>query len=211
MAQKNGRRFLWVGGSGRAGKSTMTTRIGKEFGYVCYDGTGNAHRRLPDAKPGSAAHAYRIAIQNQDPQSQFLEGTPESISNQYMAWAREDFDLARQEIDAYSNDTGVIVDAFLLPPAIALSSVNPNDVVFLFSTPQFQRTMWEKTTWYLEYTKRCRDPNQAKENFIAGALRTSQMLLSQCQRLGGRIIITGGRLSADEVYYALIQALGLSS
>lgn len=82
------------------------------------------------------------------------------------------------------NNHGVVVDAFLLPPTAALNEVDSSNLIFLFSTAEFQRTQWQETTWFRKFTDETNDPGLAAHNFIESGVVTAQNLLEECRRIG---------------------------
>ena len=108
------------------------------------------------------------------------------IVDEKRARAEWEYPLIKQDATLVPNDNGV-VDAFLLPPTAALNEIDPSNLIFLFSTAEFQRARLQEDTWFRKYTDDTDDPGLAAHNFIESGVVTAQNLLDECRCIGAHI------------------------
>lgn len=194
------KRLIWIGGASRAGKSTVAKRLAETygFGYLSGDAAANAHvRSAPESSP---SYEVRLSLDDREASTRYLCTSAQHIADTNFARAAEEYELIKKDVTAVQTDRGVIVDAFLLPPSRAVEEVDRADLMFLFSTEEFQRERWIESTWYRKYTDNTEDPELAVSNFIESGIVVSRELLAECKRVGAPFLITGGVLDLSEVY-----------
>ncbi len=206
-------RVVWIGGSSRSGKSTIGERIAAEYRYhyISGDAVASAHAR--DAAAGTVASRFRKAMEDDDALNEILLGSVANLADLYLAWAREEFDLARSELNAPAvhGTEGTVVDAFSLLPELVLEHLQNGNVVFLYSTEDFQRKLWEKAEWVRSIAARTADPTLAVANFIEAAVRRDKMLERQAKAYGLPHVHTGGYQTEAASYARVVEHLFRSS
>lgn len=205
------RHVVWIGGAARSGKTTVTKWLEARHGFVRYEGDRGAEYRIEHATPDQPI-TYRSRRMFEAPSlfAQFFERDPDEIAVDLLASGTEEFPYAKRDIDNI-NAARVAVDAFILRASQVIEVAQPQHVVFLFSTEDFQRELWRKGGWYKNYVGVCRNPEQAAENFVEGIIRQSRMLQAEAEELGCQIIMTGGVKSIDKVFEEIGRLSGFLS
>jgi hypothetical protein len=132
----------------------------------------------------------------------FFDRRPEEIAGDFLDLGREQFALTRRQIEARTGRP-TVVDGFILRAGQVLEAANPDHVVFLFSTDDFQRDLWRKCGWYKSYVTCCGDPDLAAHNFVESMVHVSQCQRRECEELGVHVIETGGMRTIPEMIEAV--------
>jgi hypothetical protein len=203
-------RVLWLGGSACAGKTTTTSRIEEDFRFKAYNCDDQMDRHAENAQEGSAAYVFKQVYADDQASRRFYGGSAVDMAEAYAAWGTEVFETIYDDVTALSTSSPVIVEGALIPPSILLRKVNPVDVLFVFSTPDFLETMWRERSWYSLLAQKTDNPQEAFENFVRATALISERWQDQCNDLGVRMIVTAGRIRIEESYAEVKRAFGLA-
>lgn len=204
----------WVGGGAAAGKSTVSQRLCKEFGFTRWDADGRWIEHWQTATSERNPVAFRIgSTQRHHGSFDWLyDRTGQEIAQDYQEMARVEFVDAIDELLQMPRDAPIVVDAFLGFPELVLQVARPEKAVFLICTDVFMRQIWKQRTTegepgFLPILRQqldtCSDPDFALERFIESNLIENRMMADDCERKGATLILTCGNMGPEEAYSAV--------
>ena len=213
-AKNSLKHVYWVGGAAAAGKTTICRRLCDRYGFIRWSGDARWIEHWHSATPESHPIPHRIGSTMRDGGSlEWFFGRPaRNIADDYVTMARAEFQSAVDELTQMPRDTPIVVDAFLGFPELILKVAHPENAVFLICTEEFMQRTWtlrtsESAPGFLPILKRqldtCTDPRSALDLFNESNKIQSRFIADDCRRESARLIVTGGRIDADEVYDAV--------
>lgn len=190
------RHVYWIGGTGGAGKSTVSGRLAERHGLqlYCFDDSGPRHtpRATPDRCPEFAAF---IAMSMDE---RWLLRSPEEMARNAIAGWAERFDFVLDDLLAMPAAPGIVAEGIgLLPGSVAEALDDVRRAVFLVHTPALLRGADDARQGLTSMTQRTSDPPRA----LAKLLRRNELLAdhmrTEAQRCGMRVIDVDERLSIE--------------
>lgn len=206
---------LWIGGASSGGKTTVSTRLADEFGFLRYD--GDAHLHMAEATKNDAPTMYAIRERWVAKNKPHLAWTlpPEEQAAQFRAGYPEDFRLAVDDLLGMDAQRSIVVDLFGGYPIPELVEIaGPRRLIFLVATPEFQRNDYLQT-FEREGTRdklvpHYPDPELLMANYVECHVMLSQYVREECERQSLPILITGGNMRVEEVYVAVCKHFRLA-
>ena len=204
----------WIGGGAAAGKSTISRRLTREYGFTLFSGDRRwiEHWRTSTPEANPVAHRIGETLERGEPFDWFFSRSGQEIADDYIAMARIEFEDCVNELLRMPNDKPIIVDAFLGLPQLVLTVARPERAVFLICTDDFLRKKWIDRTSpgnpdFLPILRQqidtCADPELAVGNFIQSNIVQNRFIAEDCRRCRGNLIVTGGHIDVEDAYAAV--------
>jgi hypothetical protein len=193
---------FWIGGGPCAGKSTISTRLSSDFGFVRYDGDAKCLEHLKLATPKNNSVGFRVhsSLKQGELLTWFVDRPGKEQAKDNIEWARCEFEFVIDDLLTMPRDEPIVVDAFPSFPQTIFKATSPQHAVFLVSTDDFQRNMWAKREWHKKHLESCSDPESALDQWMDCQFRLSRYIADDCKDRGAALVITGGHLDIEQVY-----------
>lgn len=208
---------LWVAGGTCSGKTSITTRLAREWDMIRYDGSERfrtVHLQGADGSRYPLIDSMRRSAAKGKPGWASLATTPEELLQLVRRFSREALELAVADLLMMPRDHCIVVDSFRLSFAVSeiIALGERGRVIFLAATSEFQRSTWarrfderfeqERTSAHLA------NPDSQAE-FVERLCIGTDWLRNECNRLRLPFLETGGCRSFDEVYAHICNHFGL--
>jgi 2-phosphoglycerate kinase len=197
-----------LGGSPCSGKSTLAERLSQEFHVQHYkvDDHQDSHTKRCSAKRHPTMYQYSTMTWNEIwMRSVAVQGQEE------FAYYRERFEMILHDLEQYEAGKRLILEgAAFLPELVERNGANPNRVLFLVPTKDFQLRFYGQRPWIKDILKECEHPNQAFENWMMRDQLFGREILRQADTRNYKAIVVDGRQDIDEQYEYVKEYFGLN-
>ena len=123
---------------------------------------------------------------------------------------QERFEFIVQDLEQFSGKNAVLLEgAAYLPELLSLNKANPQKVIFLVPTKNFQIQHYSKRPWIKHILKECDHPEKAFENWMMRDHLFGQKIIRQARDRNFQTILVDGKQSIDAQYEQVKQLLGL--
>ena len=188
--------ILWIGGSPCAGKSSIARLLAQQYNLQTYscDDSYDAHlkRATPDKHPLMSNAAGMTWDQ--------VWMRPVGILvTRELAFYREEFELVLEDLLVIPRSTPIIAEgATLLPECVTPLLKNPNQAIWIVPTEEFQLKEHARREWVENILSRCRDPQQAWQNWMGRDAGFARAVAQDAKARGLRVIEVDGTKSIEE-------------
>ena len=126
------------------------------------------------------------------------------------AYYRERFEMIAEDLNQTDPSSPLIMEgAAYLPELLNENDADPDRVVFLVPTREFQIKHYSQRTWIKDILEQCDDPEVAFANWMERDNQFGKAIIRQTGKLGYRSIIVDGGEGLDEIYERVKGYLGL--
>ena len=205
---------LWIGGAPCAGKTTMSQRLSSDYGMSRYDGDCRFERHFEEADPDDSpvTCAARARVHREGSSVWMFEQGAEEMAAFMRDLGREDLQATCRDLLELPSGEPIVVDLYSGHPSWVCQVARPDRAVFLVATDDFQDATWlGRDGPFRREIEQCVDPTAAMAEFLKCCRQLSRWVRQECRELGLPLLITGGRMDADETYAAICQQFGLRS
>ena len=198
----------WIGGASGAGKSTIATRLAREYGldlYATDDVMRDHHRR---SAPADTPYLQQFAAMDMD--ERWLNRSPQTMLDTFHWYRGEAFDLLVDDLKAWPAGRRVVAEGFrLLPELVAPLLEDPRRAVWLLPTPQFRRAAFESRNGLWTIAGQTSDPERALRNLLERDRMFTERLAATTARMGVPVIHVEPAMTEDDLAAAVAGAFGL--
>ena len=177
--------LYWIGGSGCSGKSSIVRLLEKEHGFTTYhcDEHWGEHneRSNPVDHPGTIRFWSDLEGYCRLPQAEFFEAS--------RAFFKEDFAMVLEDLAAMQNEK-IIVEGVTLEPDFVLEVADPQKVIFMIASEEFQRANFLKRDMQKRVFQGFADPEGTFEAFVSNLAFQTRSIYDHAMELGLKVIIT---------------------
>jgi len=118
--------------------------------------------------------------------------------------------MIAQDLEQYERETRIILEgAAYLPELLELNEANPNNVIFLVPTKEFQLHYYSQRPWVKSILKECEDPEQAFANWMMRDHLFGEEILRQAKARNYKTILVDRSRSIDQQYENVKEYFGL--
>ena len=194
---------LWICGGTNAGKTTITRRLGKEFGFQCYhsDDEHSRHIELATEERTPLMWHQQQLVEEGRFSDWFNALNPEEMAQGGIEFGAEVLLMVIDDLMVMPKDTKIVVDLVNANPEVLLRAADAHHLVFLVATDSFQRQTVEDHG--NEYARKI------GENVYDALRLHNEIFRSEAKSLGLRLIATGGEMTEDEAYAEVCRHFGL--
>lgn len=127
-----------------------------------------------------------------------------------LAYYRERFEMIVQDLATYPLAKPFILEgAACLPELIEQQGADPQRVIFLVPTREFQLHHYRQRSWIHSILSECKDPDLAFANWMRRDQLFGRTVLRQAKDRNCATILVDGKLSVDELYERVKEYFGL--
>jgi 2-phosphoglycerate kinase len=197
-----------LGGSPCSGKSTIAERIASQYTLQYYKvddhESEHAKRCQPDRHPVMSMYS------KMDWNGIWSRPVPLQVRDEF-EYYRERFAMILQDLEKYDTGKSIILEgAAFLPELISSYSVDPEKVIYLVPTKEFQIYHYQQRPWIKDILQECEDPGQAFENWMMKDHLFGQEILQQAQAHRYQTIVIDGKQGINELFERVTVQWGLA-
>jgi hypothetical protein len=194
------RHLCWIGGSPGAGKSSITRLLARQYGtwgYYC-DWHQLGHEVLRTSR--IAEFPALAAWNRKSLDDRWVHTPPEQMAREVLAVWEERFPLVVADLDKVPAGTCVVEGAGCLPNQVLSLTADPQNAVWLVSTPDFvRRVRVERYKQGESLALQTSDPPRALNNIIERDIILSAVVQTEAARLGGVVVPVDGTRSVESI------------
>lgn len=124
---------------------------------------------------------------------------PEQLVTRELAFYREEFGMVVEDLLAMPHTTPILAEgAALLPECLTADLESVRRAVWVVPTEEFQRREYARREWVKNILRRCSDPEQAWENWMARDAGFARAVAHQAQERVFQLIEVDGSRSIEE-------------
>jgi 2-phosphoglycerate kinase len=187
-----------LGGSPCSGKSTIAERLASQYNLQYYKVDDHDQEHTRRAQPDR--HPVMFTYSTMSWNAIWLRPVPLQVQEEF-AYYRERFEMIVQDLEQYDVGTPIILEgAAYFPDLIRPYHDNPQKVIYLVPTKDFQVHHYQQRPWIKHILKDCDNPRQALENWMMRDHLFGQEVLRQAQAHHYQTIVVDGKQSIDEQF-----------
>ncbi|MBK8905781.1 MAG: hypothetical protein IPM53_31655 [Anaerolineaceae bacterium] len=187
-----------LGGSPCSGKSTIAERLSQEFQLAYYK--VDDHERAHSARCSPERHPVMHRLKGMSWEEIWMRPVPEQVEEEF-AYYRERFAMIVQDLQAFDPEKPLILEgAAYLPELLEQSGANPQRVIFLVPSREFQYEYYRQRPWIHGILKECKDPSQAFDNWMMRDHLFGQSILAQARARKYAMLLVDGTLTLQKQY-----------
>jgi len=190
---------LWIGGSPCAGKSTIASMLGKQYGLDVYHVDETLPHHAPHFTPSKQPCLYKwthIAWNDLWMQSE------DQLFKEVIRCYGEHFELAIEDLKAMPKSKGIIAEGnVFMPDKVVNLLTHPNQAIWLIPTRKFLfDTYRSNRSGMVEgIVKTCDDPEQAYLNWMNRDANFSEWVEQRARIAGLEVLKVSGDQSIQKV------------
>lgn len=124
---------------------------------------------------------------------------------------RERFEMIFEDLEKLAPGKPIILEgATYFPDLVRPYGVDPEKVIYMVPTREFQTHHYQQRTWIQHLLKECDDPQQAFENWMLRDHLFGQEVLRQTKLHNYRSIVVDGKQSVNELFEKVRGYFGLA-
>ncbi|MFC1997796.1 hypothetical protein ACFLXI_09390, partial [Chloroflexota bacterium] len=176
-----------LGGSPCSGKSTIAGKLSARFHLNYYKVDDHFQEHVKRCNPEMHPVMHKISKMGWNE----IWSRPVSVLvKEELEYYRELFGMILQDLGKYESDWPLIVEgAALLPELINRTSIDPDRVLYMVPTKEFQIHHYSQREFIQYILKDCKDPEAAFDNWMMRDHLFGKEILRQAQIFGFRTII----------------------
>lgn len=120
---------------------------------------------------------------------EFLRLPPAAFEEASRAWFQEDFAIVLEDLNAMPNET-IFVEGVTLEPEFVLEVADPQQVLFMIASEEFQRKHYLKRDMQRTVFQGLPDPEGSFEAFMGNLAVQTRSLCKRAEDFGLKVIIT---------------------
>lgn len=159
------RHVYWVGGGSGAGKSTVATRLGSQYGMRVYrtdDVMGDHWNRCDPQECPCLAEFVGMTMDER-----WVNRSPEVMLETFHWFRGEGFNLIIEDLLELPADRPVVVEGFrLLPALVEPLLLDRRQAVWLLPSPDFRLSAFESRGSLMDIADKTSDPPRALNNLL---------------------------------------------
>jgi adenylate kinase family enzyme len=187
-----------LGGSPCSGKSTIAERLSCEFDLQYYKVDDHERDHAKRSNPSRHPTMYKYSTMNWN--EIWMRPVTDQVQEEF-EYYRERFEMIAQDLEKYEQEKTIILEgAAYLPELLELNEANPNHVIFLVPTKEFQLHYYSQRPWIKDVLKECEDPEHAFANWMMRDHLFGQEILRQAKSRNYKTIVVDGRRNIDQQY-----------
>lgn len=201
--------LYWIGGSPCAGKSSISQWLAEHWGLEIYavDSAFDRHIQHLDAHRHPALTRWCNATWDErwmQPADQLLR--------EVIACYSEHFSLVLEDLYALTEQRPLLVEgSALLPRLVAEVAPDPQRMIWIVPTADFQRTYYAQRPWIREILAECRQPEAAFANWMERDARFACWVITEAAGIGGTVLQVDGQQSLPDNARAVVNHFGLAT
>lgn len=187
-----------LGGSPCSGKSSIAEQLAQEFRLAYYK--VDDHEPEHAARCDPARHPVMHRLKQMSWEEIWMRPVQEQVDEEF-AYYRERFEMIVEDLQAFDPETPLILEgAAYLPELLAQNNADPQRVIFLVPSREFQYQYYRQRPWIHGILKECSDPEQAFDNWMMRDHLFGQTLLAQAKARRYTTLLVDGTLTLEEQY-----------
>ncbi len=188
----------WIGGTGGAGKSTVSTQLAERHGLQLYQFDDSSARHVPRARGDRHPEFSAFIAMSMD--ERWLLRSPEEMARNAIAGWAERFDFVLDDLLAMPAQPEIIAEGIgLLPECVAEALDEPRRAAFLIHSLAFLRDADDARQGLTAMTKMTSDPARALANLMRRNELLADHLRTNAMRRGLRVFDVDRSLSLARV------------
>ncbi|MCJ7694632.1 MAG: AAA family ATPase [Anaerolineaceae bacterium] len=187
-----------LGGTPCSGKSTLAERLSNEFAFQYYkvDDHESEHARRIDPN----RHPVMIKYAQMSWDERWMRPVSCQVEELF-DYYHERFEMIVQDLENYDHESPIVLEgAAYLPDLLVSNNANPERVLFLVPSSEFQRAHYSLRPWINQILKGCEDPEQAFENWMMRDQLFGKEILLQSKAGSYGTILVDGSKNIDQQY-----------
>jgi dephospho-CoA kinase len=192
-----------LGGSPCSGKSMLAQRLSQEFKLQYYkvDDYDREHAERCDPKLHPNMSRFARLSWNEI----WMRPVSDQVADEF-EYYRERFELIAQDLGQYDENKPLILEgAAYLPELLEQNGADPQRVIYLVPTHEFQLRHYRQRPWIQQILQTCAEPEQAFENWMLRDHLFGREIARQAQAKGFETILVDGSQTIGE-HYAQVKA-----
>ena len=202
-----GMNIYWIGGSSCCGKSTISERLVKEFGFEMYKCDNHLERYIEIGVEND------IAIMKKFKAMSVVETWSRDICEQ----VEEEFEFYREALkiivedleEVFMGKSVVVEGSAILPEFIKNNKISSSKYVCMVPTKEFQIDKYSKREWIQHYLESCSNPEKAFENWMERDARYAEIVKEDAYKNNMNVVVVDGNKTIDDNYRMIKQFFGL--
>lgn len=178
----------WIGGSGCSGKSSIVRLLEQEHGFTTYHCDDHWGEHQERSNPTDHSGTFRVKAKFEE----YLSLPPTEFVEASRTWFKEHFAMVLEDLDALPKDK-IIVEGVTLESDAVLEVADPNKVVFMIASEDFQRANFLKRDMQRTVFQGLPDPEGSFEVFVRNLAFQTRSLCNHAIELGLKVITTDGK------------------
>lgn len=196
-----------IGGSPCSGKSTITERLSQEFKF----NTFKVDDHLEDYGNQATEIAKPVMYQFSQLSWNEIWSRPLEVQvSEEILYFQEMFSLVLADLQKIVPNRSCIMEgAAFLPELLHLWPVNPNRVLFMVPTLDFQISHYRNRAWIQPILQSCKDPDFAFSQWMKRDELFGKEIIRQANRYDYQVIEVDGSIAVDDLYQLIKCKLNL--
>lgn len=189
--------IYWLGGGSGAGKSTIASRLGAQYGMRVYrtdDVMGDHWNRCDPQKC-----PYLAEFVSMDMDERWLNRSPGVMLETFHWFRGEGFDLIIEDLMQAPGDRPILAEGFRLLPALVEPLLpDRSQAVWLLPTPDFRLSAFESRGSLMDIAGKTSDPARALNNLLRRDDMFTDRLRTEAQARGLAVITVKEGMEVEE-------------
>lgn len=194
----NKNNIYWIGGSPCCGKSTISEKLVKEYGFKYYKCDDHLERYM--TLGAQEHHDVMLRFSTMTTDETWLRNVHDMVEDEFEFY-RYAVQVIVNDLETFSEDDRIIVEgAALLPDSMYELAIPSHRYLCMTPEHSFQVAKYEERTWVKDYLSDCSDYRQAFKNWMSRDAAFASIVKERTKELNYVSIEIDGSQSIDEVY-----------
>jgi len=205
----NNNKIYWIGGSPCCGKSTISEKLVKEYGFKYYKCDDYLDRFIEIGVKEKNPLMTSISQMTQD--EIWLRNVNEQVLEEFEFY-RYALKIIKKDIEERFVDDYVIVEgAALLPEFMKENNIATNRYICMTPSREFQIEKYKERKWVQHYLSSCSDWEKAFENWMLRDIDYASIVRNEAKSMEYMALEVDGTIGIEEVYQLVKKEFNLST